>query len=436
MALPPSSTSAQAVPAQATTSFLRATPESAGECETRTGDTVAAEWRRGWPLVLGGVAGMSLSGMAPYSLGLFMQPLGDAFGWSHGMVASALTVISVFGIVLTPFMGSLIDRYGSRAIGLPGIVLNSIAFAALGFTSASALSWYGLWSFYAASFLMVKPLVWSAAISRNFDRGRGLALAITLSGIAISQTVMPILAEWLIRTAGWRAAFAWLGLSWGGVVFVIAALTFRESGAARIAAATSRHGAMSFRGVLDRNVIKIALASFFLSIIGAGVAVNKVPILATLAVDRAAAAQLAATAGIAGIVGKLATGWLMDRFEGRLIGAVGIAFTGIAVSLLLLPGHPSTAILLSMLMLGLGAGASMQTTVQLVSYYAGPAKFGRAFGAISALTSVGAGVGPWAFGEAFSRLGSYTLLLCASVPVSLACAALVLLLDPVPRRRG
>ncbi|VWX48820.1 MFS transporter [Novosphingobium sp. 9U] len=410
--------------------------KNSGKPSSAAPGEVAAEWRRGWLLVLGGMAGMSLSGLAPYSLGLFMQPLSQSLGWSHGMVASALTVISVFGILLTPLVGSLIDRFGPRAVALPGVVLNSAAFAALGLTSASALSWYGLWSFYAVSFLLVKPLVWSAAISRTFDRGRGLALAVTLSGIAVSQTVTPILTEYLIRTLGWRATFAALGLGWGGAVFMIAVFTFRLPAHAAGAAghAPDRkgpHSSFSFRGVLDRNLIKIALASFFLSIVGAGIAVNKVPILASFAMSREIAAQLAATAGLAGIAGKLVTGWLMDRFEKRMVGALGITFTGVAVGLLLLPGHSYSAILASMLMLGFGGGSTLQITVQLASYYAGPAKFGRAFGAISALTAVGAGIGPWLFGSSVSWFGSYALLLVCSVPLSIACAVLILMLDPI-----
>lgn len=395
-----------------------------------------AEWRRNWLLVLAGTAGMSITGMVPYSMGLFMEPLGAAFGWSRGLISSGLTVIAIFGILLTPFVGVLSDRYGPRAIALPGLMLASLAFAALGLTSGSAFVWLALWSVYAIMFVAVKPLVWSAAVSRSFDRGRGLALAVTLSGVAISQTVTPIVAEWLIRTQGWRLAFAWLGLGWGGIVLVIVVLFFRErpSGSSVVHGAREHGGSGSFAAILDRNIARIAVSAFLLAAIGAGVAVHKVPILGEFGVDRGTAARYAATAGVSGIAGKLVTGWLMDRFKGHAIAAIGMGVTGLGVALLLPAGHAPALIFGAMLILGFGAGSGLQVSVYLVSRFAGPDSFGRAFGAVSALMAVAAGLGPWLFGEAYTVFGSYNPVLIASIPICVFGGLLILLLDPLPER--
>jgi MFS family permease len=398
-----------------------------------------SEWRRNWLLVLAGVAGMSITGMVPYSIGLFMDPLTAAFGWSRGFTSSGLTVIAIFGILLTPLVGVLSDRFGPRSIAIPGIVLTSLAFAALGLTSASTLIWLLLWGVYGIVFVAVKPLVWSAAVAQSFARGRGLAFAITLSGAAISQTLTPIIAEWLIRTYGWRQAFCWLGLGWGLVVLLIVFLFFKvRPGATGLASGQApgfeRHhpAVTTLFDTLDANIAKIAVASFLLAAIGAGTAVHKVPILGEFGVDRATAAWLAATAGVSGIVGKVVMGWLMDRSKSHVIGAFGMGVTGIGVALLLPPGHPHAMIVAAMLTLGFGAGASLQVAVYLVSQFAGPGNFGRAFGIVSALMAVGAGVGPWLFGVFYSSFGSYHAVLIASVPIAIACSLLIATLGPLP----
>lgn len=406
----------------------------------RSGAGRTGEWRRGWILVLSGLAGMSISGLVPYSLGLFMEPLTAAFGWSRGLLSIGPTIIAMFGVLLTPLVGIWSDRYGPRAIALPGVVLASLAFAAFGLTSRSTAMWILLWSLYSIVFVAVKPLVWSAAVSHAFDRSRGLALAVTLSGVAVSQTLTPILAEWLIRTQGWRQAFFWLGLGWGGIVLVIVLLFFRlpptadapahVHPAAGVAPANGRWQP----SVLDGNIAKIAVASFLLAAVGAGVAVHKVPILAEFGISRATAAWLAASAGVSGILGKVVMGWLVDHTRGHPASALGIGITGLGTALLLLPGHPYPAIMMSMFILGFGAGAGLQVTVYLVSRFAGAERFGRAFGIVNALTAVGAGAGPWLFGESYAVFHAYGPALIASVPICLICGALILTLAPLTQR--
>ena len=54
-------------------------------------------------------------------------------------------------------------------------------------------------------------MAYARAVSSWFDRRRGAALALVISGGAIGAMVLPPLAEALIQRAGWRGACVMLG---------------------------------------------------------------------------------------------------------------------------------------------------------------------------------------------------------------------------------
>src|SRR5262249_56863976 len=53
-----------------------------------------------------------------------------------------------------------------------------------------------------------------------FNRNRGVASGIALSGTGLGTLLMPVLAEWLIDSQGWRAALTIIGLGVAGFGFV------------------------------------------------------------------------------------------------------------------------------------------------------------------------------------------------------------------------
>jgi MFS family permease len=55
------------------------------------------------------------------------------------------------------------------------------------------------------------PIGYAKAIAAWFDRRRGLALGIAMSGVGLGGFVMPQLAQALIDRVGWRGAYLILG---------------------------------------------------------------------------------------------------------------------------------------------------------------------------------------------------------------------------------
>jgi len=400
--------------------------------------TAAQEWKGHWTLVLAAMAGMSFYSVVTYSLGTFIEPLENQFGWSRARISMGLTIFTAVATLGGLFIGMLIDRFGTRRIAIPGLALHAAAFAAFGLASGSFAQWLAIWSFMAVVALSTKSLIWSAAVSSVFTTGRSMALAVMLSGTAIGQSLAPLLANRLIADHGWRQAYIGIGLGWGGVALALCLLFFfdaragqKRSGAAP--AAMPALGGLSIReAARDSRVIRIALANVVFSTMGSAIAVHLVPILSATGLHRSSAVEIAALAGIAGIVGKLLVGWLLDRLPGSLVPVSCFLLPALGYFLLLDTFASVAALMVGVAILGFSSGAGLQISTYLISRYAGLRNFGAIFGAIGSAMMLGTSIGPLLAGLIFDRTGAYATLLSAAIPIAVVCSLLFLRLGPYP----
>lgn len=146
------------------------------------------------------------------SIGLFIEPLTNEYGWRRTEIMAGYSLLSVSAIFLSPLIGALIDRFGSRRIALSGIVLTAFAIASYGIANGSFVQWLIMWGFTSLALLLSKTTVWTTAISGTFTAGRSLALAVTICGTAVAQAIVPPLTQWLISGFGRCNAYFALGL--------------------------------------------------------------------------------------------------------------------------------------------------------------------------------------------------------------------------------
>ncbi|GGB90287.1 MFS transporter [Novosphingobium endophyticum] len=400
----------------------------------------AAEWRSHWPLVLAAAIGFSFHSVVSNAIGLFIEPLNAEFGWSRAEITAGLSLTAFMTVPLAPVVGAAIDRWGARRLALPGLVLTAGAVASFGLASGSVTQWLALWVMYAFISLSVKSTVWTAAVSGTFDAGRSLALGLTLAGTAVAQTIVPPLAQWLIADFGWRQAWYILGFGWGALAFITSVFflygaherTRERAKDPRAKAPPVLYGLDLKEALRDPALLRIALATLITMFLGIAVIVHQVPILTDAGVSRESAALLASLAGIAGIVGKITTGWLMDRFTSGWIGGFTLSAAAIGFLLLLEPFRTTALIVVAMIIIGYSTGANFQITTYLTSRYGGMKSFGKIFGTMSILVTVGAGLGPVVAGAIYDMAGSYTPLLIAGIPGAIISGLLIVGLGPYP----
>ncbi len=398
-----------------------------------------SEWQQGWALVLACFVGFSFFSLPTASMGVFMQPIGDEFGWGRTLIAAGTSISSVVTALLSPFFGILIDRYGSRRLALPGLVITALAMASIALANGSPLQWLALWAFYALISITVKTTVWTAAVSGTFTAGRGLALGLTLSGTAAAQIIAPPLTNWLVDEVGWRLAYVWMSLGWGSFALLLAWLFLYDAHDRQRSRTASDEVPAILTGLSlaqawrSRALWAIAVSTFLMMFLSLGLQIHQVPILTGAGISRSNAAWLAGLFGVAGIIGKLVTGWLLDRFpHANAIGAATLAANSIAFGLLLWGVHSPLLLVAAILLNGYSAGCKLQICTLLTARYGGMRNFGKIYGAMTSVVSLSSGLGPMAAGAVYDVTGGYGMFLIAGVIGCLVSGLLVLTLPALP----
>jgi predicted MFS family arabinose efflux permease len=403
------------------------------------------EWRAGWTLVLAASLGFSFFSVMLAGTGLFMGPLGAQFGWSRTLLSSGPSIATTVTALLGPFLGMLVDRYGTRRVVLPGLVLTMISMSAFGLVNGSQMQWLALWVVFGIVSVTIKSTAWTTAVVGVFEKSRGLALGLTLAGTAVSQSVVPPLGNYLITAFGWRQAFVWLAVGWGSITLLVCFLfmfDLRDRVAGKLKA-DARAGlapaaeapAVDLPGLTGREawrdsaLWRLAISNFIVMVLTIGLVIHLFPILTEAGVSRTTAAWLTGLSGIAGIVGKLVTGVLLDRFRPNWVGGITLGAAALAFALLIDGIRSPTLIVVALLVNGYAAGTKTHITGFLTAGYAGMKNFGAIYGVMSSLMALASGMGPMLAGLIYDLSGGYRLFLVAGA-VGCALGGLIIVTMP------
>ena len=175
----------------------------------------------------------------------------------------------------------------------------------------------------------------------------------------------------------------------------------------------------------------IALLFFLTGLFFVGTTAHLVPMLVERGVAADRAAYLMPFVGVALTIGRIISGYLMDRFFAPYVVLVTLLAPAVAFLLFLIGLGPATAPV-ALFLFGLAFGAEMDVMAYFVSRYFGAKYFGQIHGYIFGIFYIGAGPGPLLMGLAYDVFGSYRPALIVFLSAALLCSALMLLL---PRYR-
>lgn len=383
----------------------------------------------GWiyvSVILGAALGM-LAGYAPLfnaTAGVFVRSLAAEFGWGRSQ-ASLSYAASMFGLaIVSPIVGAMMDRFGIRRVIVCSAIVFGLATGAMSLQNGSMLMWVALSVVVGVSGAATSVLGYLAVLPQWFDRRLGLALGMAMCGLGAGTVILPMTAQFLVTTFGWRTAYVGLGV--GSVVLSLVAcglLRERFSGARR--AMHAREGVAL--GVALRSYRLWAIWLVF--VLSSAATLSLGPHLPSLFADRgfdaAMAARSASMVGVGLLVGRLLTGLLIDKIHAPLVASV--FFVGGAIGVFLLRGtHDYGALLVATTLIGLTIGAEGDLISYLVRSYFGLASFGSLFGIAFSGYGLGAVIGPIGLGAWFDRHGSYDVPLLVLPCMLLAAAVLVL----------
>lgn len=403
-----------------------------------------AELQRGWPILLAAVVGLGtgLGAIPIYTLGAFTKPLADAFGWSRADVQGIFTWMTVGNLLAAPLVGTAIDRFGVRRVTLVstlGQVAGYVAFAALAHSAAP------LWYFQLVAFVTAVigvgtvPVTWTRAVVQWFDAARGLALGLALSGTGLAATFLPSLTTWLVATVGVSGAYLGMAALPALLAFPLAWLLLREPQATALTTGghtrPAERAGDPLRHVLTNYRFWVINASFVL--VGgslAGLNGHLIPLLTDHGMSAATAAGVAGVTGMAVLVGRLSSGYLVDRLWAPLVAAAILLLPSMTSLMLASDAAASMAVPAAVLM-GVGVGAEFDLMAFLVSRYFGRRHYGTIYGIVYALFRAATGVGPLWFGYAFDTTGTYAGVLRISALLIVAGAMALLTLGSYPGQK-
>ncbi|MBV8513510.1 MAG: MFS transporter [Xanthobacteraceae bacterium] len=395
-----------------------------------------------WLVVAASVCGL-LVGSGPiliFSSGVFLKPVSAELGITRGDLSSAVFLAAICTAIACPLLGWFLDRFGTRRVMIPGVLLYALVVAGFGLMETKPAFVIPLiFALVGLVGAVQTPIPYAAVVAQWFDRQRGLALGIATAGVGLGVVLLPPFLALLINDFGWRNAYFGLGLAVLLLAWLPVALFVREPPAlSRVAARhTDRNLTDSLPGTTAAQAFQqwpfwALTIAFFLGVMAInGTLTHVIPLLTDRGVSLQQAAIMFSFAGYAIVGGRILAGWCLDRIWGPYVAICFFAIPMLGIALL---GSGATGIvpLIGAVLCGAGIGAEIDLMAFFLSRYFGLKAYGKIYGVMFAVFNIGTGLGPALSGLSFDRFHSYgPIFIVYEVALAITCV-LFLRLGPYP----
>ena len=398
------------------------------------------ELRRGWrPLVACSVGiGLGLSPIPPFTAGIFATALNAEYGWPRGEILAAIIIVTIGLVLLGPTVGRLVDRVGARRVAIGSTVGLGLCLSAFSAIGSNIASFYAVWAIMAIVALGTLPVTYAKVVTGWFDRARGLALGLALASTGITGALYPFYISFLIGHFGWRIAYIGIGLLPLLIALPILLLWLHE----RVVPIVSENGkpAVALDGLAVRDAVRryrfwaSAIAAMCLGAGTGGLMPNLMPMLKENGLTAAAAASALAILAISVTIGRLISGFMLDRLWAPFVAMLLVVPASIGVAVLTIPGLSLPVAIIAVGIIGLVAGAEFDLIAYITGRYFGQKHFSELYGIQYAVFGLGSGSAPAIYGTIRDWNGSYVPALFLSVILLLGAVALLLTLGRYPAR--
>tara|TARA_B110000503_G_scaffold87572_1_gene132987 strand:- start:102 stop:1328 length:1227 start_codon:yes stop_codon:yes gene_type:complete len=383
------------------------------------------EFSRHWLLVLVCAAGIGVgvSALPFYTQGLFIEAWIADFGWTRAQASLGILGSTLALAAVLPFIGSIVDRYGLVTPVMISLLGLSAAYVLLGLFVQSIATFVILAMLQAILGSASSPLAYTRAINTVFNKQRGLALGVALSGAGVAATFGPTLISNAIDAFGWRGAYFAMALFTLVVGAVIVIVLSRLNGAKTPENIDTEAASKDFKiAKASRTYWTIMAAIFCLSLGLGGLMIHFVPILLDLGLPTSAAVKIAGVIGIAVVLGRLLVGFAVDRIFAPWV-AIAILFTCIC-GILALALLGSTVAVPAAFVIGFSVGAEVDLIGYLVARYFGIHAYGQIYGRQYSAFLIATGLSPVILGAVRDVTGTYTASLFIAAAFMIVSAAL------------
>jgi len=354
---------------------------------------------------------------------MFFRALEIEFHWSKTAIVIALAALPITAVFL-PVVGRLVDRFGVRGVAGTSAVLMAATFLALSTIGGSLVAFYAGFVAFNVLGSATGPISYTRPVAQRFVASRGTAVAIALSGIAISGVILPALLGPIIAHGGWRAGYrliAAVALVGGAVAIML----IRSSG-------KSYQRQERQQGLTRSQALKtsafwcLGAAIFAVSAASVGFVSQLQSVAFEYGVPIRQTAMLLSVTSLAVLPSRLISGWALDALRPERVAAAFLLLSSVGLMLWLNSPGPVINAFAGSILLGVSLGSEHAFMSFFCARRFGLRAYSAIFGALAVFLYFGMAAGGLLFAMVHDRTASYAGAIHASIGLMVLSAVLFL----------
>lgn len=373
----------------------------------------------GWRQVAISVMLLAACGMIATTYSIIAVPLAAEYQPSRSVLMLSMTVLSGVCALLSPLLGSLMDKISLRLLMVVGGLCLSAGYLAISLTSTfNQVLWiFGI--LIAPANVLIGPVAVTVLLSRWFARRRGRALGIAIAGISVGGFFFPMIIQGLLEAFEWRQALQGLALVlllWTVPMALLVVNHPAQRGlhpdgdaeAPELARLEQAKTPFSAREILTDPAFWMLAGTVAIVTAGMkGMITNLAPLAIDVGVDAAAAALLISVYAACSFTAKLSFAALADRMGPRVLMFMALAGFAAGLACLTQAHLGYYMIALGVAITGLFGGLMVPVESYIAPRIFGQRAVGRAMGLLTGVILIGLLATPPLFGLIFDLTGSY-----------------------------
>ena len=374
------------------------------------------------------------TGAGQYGFGIFIEPLEETFGWTRSQISASLSFTAV-GSLMAPFLGRIMDKYGTKQVMAISLALTAVGYLLRPFMTE-------LWHWYALSLLQYSGYTGASMLPAGklvglwFHRTRGRVMGITAMGNNFGGLVVPPMLGGILTLASWQGAYIAVGVM-SALMVVYALLAVRDFPSSSelgdqlddLPRDGSNSPLLSGVSVQDALRSRAFYAMTLAIVMGTFTYSAILPQIITHLVDQGVSLTIATTAlsvfAIFGMIGKFVMGFIAERISARYTLMINLLGQSMFVTMMIWAGSP-LIMWISVPLFGYFNGAFGALFQLVVQDAFGIRNYGSIMGIINMSSMVSFGIGPLLAGLSYDITGSYKFVF-ATVAIMFAVGALSLI---------
>lgn len=382
--------------------------------------------------------GFARQGAAVATLSIFVEPLTREFGWSRTALSGAVSLGGVLAALLTPAIGPLLDRRGSRIVLCAAVLVNGVALTLLSLTPSLPV-FYVLFCIARMNWAGPFDLGIYGAVNNWFVERRAQAASFAVLAQMAGLVTLPLVVQYAMDHGGWRRGWVALGVLTLVIGFLPAwlfiarrpedvGLTPDGRSFATASSDTPAHAEPKFsRAQAMRTPAFWMLMAYTVLIYPAqaGVSLHQAAHFIERGIDAATAATIVSLFSFMSGMGTLASGFVARRLPLRVVLATIGGTMCIAALLMSRIATPADGFLAACLF-GFGLGGVLTLLPVAWADYFGRANFGAIRGVALSAQVLSQAAGPLIAGVLHDVTGDYRSALHAFAALAFLSAAVAL----------